>query len=104
MHGKSAASDHFSCKGTQRETGFWNWTMRRKRRRRRKRMNTFWTVQRNCSWTFATSCWGGRKTWTWTGMRKTPMRTRTLHWSGWTQSSQNGCCGHGGLASPDLRG
>jgi hypothetical protein len=46
----TAASGHFSCKGTQRETGFWNCTMRRKRRRRR-RMNTFWTVQRNCSWT-----------------------------------------------------
>lgn len=88
MNGKSctAAFGHF-CEGTERENGFWNWMMRMKKRKKMmKRMNTFSNVQRNCSWTFATSCGGGRGTWTGTGMRKTPMKMRTLRWSGWTQS------------------
>lgn len=39
LNGKSctAASGHFSCKGTQRETGFWNWMMKMRRRKKRKR-------------------------------------------------------------------
>lgn len=59
---------------------------------RRKRKSIFGNVQRNCNWTFATSCVGGRGTGTGTGtgigMRKTTMRMRRkmLRWSGWTQS------------------
>lgn len=77
----------------ENEIGFGNWMMRRmlkrkmRRRKRRKRKNIFGNVQRNCNWTFATSCVGGRGTWTWTGMRRTTMRMRKmLRWSGWTQS------------------
>lgn len=78
----------------------------RRKMRRRKRKSISGNVQRNCNWTFATSCVGGRGTGTGIGMRKTTMRMRRkmLRWSGWTQSSQNGCCGHGGLASPGLGG
>lgn len=72
-------------------TDFGNWMMRmrktRRRMRRRKRKSIFGNVQRNCNWTFATSCVGGRGTWTGIGMRKTTMRMRKmLRWSGWTQS------------------
>lgn len=54
----------------------------------KKRKSIFGNVQRNCNWTFATSCVGGRGTWTGIGMRKTTMRMRRkmLRWSGWTQS------------------
>lgn len=62
--------------------------MRRKMRRKmRKRKSIFGNVQRNCNWTFATSCVGGRGAWTGIGMKTTMrMRRKMLHWSGWTQS------------------
>lgn len=63
--------------------------MRKMRRKRRKRKSIFGNVQRNCNWTFATSCVGGRGTGIGIGIgMKTTMRMRRkmLHWSGWTQS------------------
>lgn len=94
MNGKSrtAASYHFSVGVMGSGTGFWNWMRKMKRRRRkmkrRRKKSIFGNVQRNCNWIFATSCVGGRGTWTGTGMRKTTMKMKRkmLRWSGWTQS------------------
>lgn len=56
-------------------------------RKMKKRKNIFQNVQRNCNWTFATSCVEGRGTGTGTGMKTTMrMRRKMLHWSGGTQS------------------
>lgn len=94
MNDKSctAASCHFSGGGMGSGSGFGNWMMRMRKTKRKmmtkKRKSIFENVQRNYSWTFATSCVGGRGTWTEIGMRKTTMRMKRkmLRWSGWTQS------------------